>query len=459
VHDAVRRGSVAILTDASGAPAVSSGAAVLIAEDVPLTAALLAERFFGSPSRHLRLAGVTGTNGKSSVVHLAHGLLNAAGVRCGMVGTVEIDDGREVARSPMTTVPAIELSRTLATMVEHGCEAAVIEVSSHALDQRRVDALSFDAAVFTMLGSDHLDYHGTQDVYAASKARLFALLGSDALAVVNADDPSSERMLNGCAAAVVRCSADSSDESRADARCRIQSENLEGLSAELEGPFGLVQVRLPGFGAHNAMNALQAACLAHRFGVTGDRLREAFASPTLPPGRLERVGAGSGLAEDSIAVFVDFAHTVDALEHALSAVRGIAGGRRVVCVFGCGGDRDRRKRPQMGRVAASLADLVVLTSDNPRTEPPQAIIAEVLTGIAPTDRDRVVVHTDRGRAIEHAVGSAAAGDVVVIAGKGHETEQIAADPSGALVSREFDDRRVAIEAMRRRAVRVGEAVG
>ncbi len=443
IRQAIAEGATAILTDPATARALDApGVALLAEDDLPLATALIAERFFGNPSRTLRLAGVTGTNGKTTVVHLAHGILNAASHRCGLIGTVTIDDGREIADADMTTLPAIELSRTLASMVEHGCTCAVMEVSSHALDQRRADALAFDAGVFTTLGSDHLDYHGTLDNYAAAKARLFELLPADALAIVNAEHPAHERMLRDCRARVLRCSA-----SAGDATATITDRSIGAIHVHMRGPFGALESSLPMAGDHNAMNLLQAVCLAHALGATPDELREAVAKATPPPGRLERVSA----TDSDITVFVDFAHTPDAIESVLGALRRHTDGALWV-VFGCGGDRDTTKRPVMGAIAARLADRVVLTSDNPRSERPSAIISEIIAGMPARAREAVIVHAERERAIEHAIADASPGDVVVIAGKGHERTQVSADGVRA-----FDDRLHARRALALRASEVAEA--
>jgi UDP-N-acetylmuramoyl-L-alanyl-D-glutamate--2,6-diaminopimelate ligase len=446
IAEAVRDGAVAVLTDAQGAAQVDTTQAVaLVAEDLPRAVAAVAERFFGFPSRRLRLIGVTGTNGKTTVAHLTHGLLNACGRRCGLIGTVSIDDGREVAASDMTTLPAIELSRTLATMVEHGCEAAVMEVSSHALDQGRVAGLAFDVGVFTSLGRDHLDYHGTPERYAASKARLFSMLPAEGLAVVNVDDPGHGAMLAGCPSGVLRCSLGGGAVS-----AEIMDSSLSGMRARLRGPFGALEARLPMVGEHNAMNMLQAICSAHAVGARPEELLGAVTRLTPPPGRLEAVHG----PDDDLAVLVDYAHTPDAIERTLTAVRRVMAQGRLWIVFGCGGNRDRGKRPAMGAVAARLADRVVLTSDNPRLERPSEILGEILAGMDEPARERTLVHADRGKAIESAVLLAEPGDVVLIAGKGHETTQSLPDGAGGLIVRPFDDRTEARACLRARAMAV-----
>lgn len=461
VEAAVDAGAVAVLTDDEGLRLPGrSRAALLHAADVALVSAHIAERFYGNPSSKLTLIGVTGTNGKTTTTWLIHRMLNAARVRCGLIGTVVVDDGVETAPAVWTTPPAIELSRTLAMMVDAGCKAAVMEVSSHALDQRRVAALAFDIGVFTNLTGDHLDYHGTVESYARAKAMLFERLpaGGDGLAIVNADDASADRMLDGCPARVLRCSVEGG-EGRAGlpgpawCRGRALAESMGGTSMRLAGPWGEFEERAPLVGRYNLMNALQAVAACHGAGLSPGQIRRALAGATAPPGRLEPVTG----PRDPFAVFVDYAHTDDALAKVLSTVRplvgGGGGGGRLWVIFGCGGDRDRTKRPRMGRAGAELADLVVVTSDNPRTERPSAIVDEILGGVPTEVRGKVVVQIEREEAIAYAIERAEPGDLIIIAGKGHETEQIMPDGHGGTVRRHFDDREVARAALRSLAER------
>ena len=447
IAGAIECGASCVLTDDPNVELPPrSPACLLVTDDVPGVSARIAERFYGDPSSKLLLIGVTGTNGKTTVAHLTHQLLNDAGVRTGLIGTVEVDDGRETAPASMTTPPAIELSRTLAQIVEHGGEAAVMEVSSHALDQKRVDALGFDIAVFTNLSGDHLDYHKTMDAYAAVKARLFSMLPSDGVAIVNADDPRHAQMVG---ARRVTCTA----RGEGDWAVWTIASTLEGSELNIRGPGVALETHTPLFGAHNAMNTLQGVASAsealRRFGRTPDAIREAIARslPRLrpPAGRMERVSTD----EDRAMVFVDFAHTDDALGRCLEGVRPLVPeGRQLWVVIGCGGNKDVSKRPRMGRVASELSDRCVLTSDNPRTEPPSKIIADMIEGVPRERRDRVVVHADRRRAIRAAIEGAAPGDVVVLAGRGHERFQEVASPEGGTLRVPFDDRVVAREILR-----------
>lgn len=494
IPGAIEAGASAILTDdpAFALPAqthAKSGPIVVLqTEDVPLAIAQLAERFYGNPSSKMTVIGVTGTNGKTTTTFLIHQMLNRLGVRCGLVGTVVIDDGTEVAPASMTTPPALELSRTLARMHEAGCKAVVMETSSHALHQRRVGgpmAIGFHAGVFTNLTGDHLDYHGTMDNYADAKAMLFAALpaaSNGGVAIVNIQDPWHTRMVRDSRARVVRCAVDEPGALPITGgtapetvwRAKVLSADTGGTHVELSGPWsgaGIshAQVRIPLVGGFNVMNALQALVTVHAlFGGTGeddlsfDIISRALEATIAPPGRLEPVTPDPS----PIDVLVDYAHTDDALKTVLGVLRDAmvqrqaSGGNRgqLWCVFGCGGDRDRTKRPRMGKVACELADRVVVTSDNPRTEQPEAIIAEIRSGMT-TGAAQVVVEMDRERAIQWAMQQAQPGDVVIIAGKGHEDYQILPDPSrpGATVTRLFDDREVARAALRARGLAVREA--
>ena len=434
IEQAVKDGAAAVLTDRNGAERVDrQAAAVLVAEDVPLAAARLAERFHGNPTSKLKLVGITGTNGKTTVAHLLHGILNSAGIRAGLIGTVSIDDGREIADAEMTTPGSIELSRTFAAMVDAGCPAAVMEVSSHALDQRRAAGLSFDAGVFTTLGTDHMDYHKDRAGYLAAKRRLFEMLSDQGVAVANADDLARDEMLAGCRARVVNCSL-----AAGDAVVRVTERSVDGIGVEMVGRFGKIESRLAMSGDHNAMNLLQAVAVAHELGVDAVSIAAALAKPSLPRGRLEPVDVPG-----DVRYFIDFAHTPDALERTLAEIRrameesGHEG--ELWAVFGCGGNKDRTKRPVMGEIAGRIADHVVLTSDNPRSEPEDEIINAIFDGIQPDKRPGVVKQARRELAIAHVAQHAAPGDVVVIAGKGHEKTQEGSDAAGNVVVRPFDD--------------------
>ena len=447
--DAVRRGAVAVMfvgADPLGDdPAMAHVARVRLPDGTDLArfAAVLADRIEGCPSQWLDLVGVTGTNGKTTIAFLVQQFLRAAGRRCGVIGTVLVDDGAEARPAALTTPGAIETAAVLGRMVRNGCSACAMEVSSHALDQGRADALRFRTAVFTNLTGDHLDYHGTMERYAEAKARLFALLPAEGTAVVNVDDPWHGAMLATCRGRVLRCSL----KGNADCTAEVHEARLGWQDATFTGPWGSARVRLPVVGRHNAMNALQAAAAAWSVGVGADAVARTLAACAAPPGRLEPVTA----PDDPFAVLVDYAHTDDALLNVLTALRPLVGPKgRLVTVFGCGGDRDRSKRPRMMDVACTRSDRVVVTSDNPRTEDPEAIIDEVVAGRPAGALAEVVRCTDRAEAIRLAVGGAGPGDIVLIAGKGHEDYQIVGRERRA-----FDDRLVAREALGRVAAVAG----
>jgi len=373
----------------------------------------VAAAFHGEPSARLAVVGITGTNGKTTTAHLLAAILDAAGRPCGVIGTLT---------GARTTPEAPELQAQLAAFLAEGRQAVSMEVSSHALDQHRVDGTAFALAVFTNLSQDHLDHHGTMEAYFQAKARLFDA-GLSARAVVNLDDPHG-RLL------------------RDAAQIPTTGFSLADATAVEAGPRGSrfrwrgTELRTTLAGRFNLANVLAAVTAAAELGVGTDAIAQGLAEAAPVPGRFELVDAGQ-----PFAVVVDYAHTADGLAALLASARELTGpGGRVLVVFGCGGDRDRAKRPAMGAAAAEGADVVVVTSDNPRSEDPHAIIASVLSGI-PEDV-QPVIEPDRRAAITAAVSRASAGDVVVIAGKGHETTQIA----GATCT-PFDDRVVAREVL------------
>lgn len=440
VADAIKAGATAVLAEQK--LDVPAHVVMLVSDDVAGCSAIMAERFFDSPSRRLKLIGITGTNGKTTTAYLVQQLLNRANIRCGLIGTVQVDDGvrREVAN--LTTPPAIELSRVMHRMIRNGCRACVMEASSHALHQRRTHGLRFQVGVFTNLTGDHLDYHKTMDEYFAAKAILFENLPDareGGVAIVNGDDPHSDEMLRRTKARALRCSE---HDERADCFARVQRQTISHTASRIAGPWGAFDVNLPLIGAHNVMNALQAMAVAHAFGVSGAALHEMIETIKAPPGRLEPVTN----IEHPFAVLVDYAHTDDALENVLRALRPVMpkhGKLRVV--FGCGGDRDRTKRPRMARSACKFADDVIITSDNPRTEDPQAIINEIRAGVPSHRLDSTHCDVDRASAINAAIDRAADGDIILIAGKGHEDYQII-----GTAKRPFDDRLIASDALRAR---------
>jgi UDP-N-acetylmuramoyl-L-alanyl-D-glutamate--2,6-diaminopimelate ligase len=421
---------------------VVDGATTVVEVEEPRKAlAQAAARFHHHPERALRVVGVTGTNGKTTTTWMLEAIFRAAGWRAGVIGTTGVRLGDEQRPAALTTPESPELFGLLREMADRGVQAVAIEVSSHALVQRRAFGLACEVAVFTNLSHDHLDYHGTMERYLDAKLMLFDGRNHgpapDAhaswTAVVDADDPSAD----GVAAAARRGGgrvASFGEAEGAHYRIAALAPRERGLSFELRHDGGLTPIQLPLLGRHNAWNAAGAFAAARAMGIGPEAAASGLAAMPAVPGRLERVESGQ-----PFLVVVDYAHTPDALERALGAAREHGGGR-VLLVFGCGGDRDRAKRPAMGRAAAAGADLVWVTSDNPRGEDPGAIAAEILAGAAGRG---FALELDRRAAIGAALKAARPGDVVVIAGKGHETTQTI----GARVL-PFDDREVAREALR-----------
>ena len=445
VADAIAKGAVAVVAEGAvgiAIPGLEAGRVGFArVGDVNLALALLAHEVAGKPTSGMKLVGETGTKGKTTVAYLMRSVLNAAGKRVGMIGTVEIDDGVAVAPAEMTTPGVAELVELFSRMKGNGVEYVVMEVSSHSLHQRRVGGIDFAVGIFTNLTGDHLDYHGTMEEYAAAKGMLFAGLGEGAVAVINTDDKWADSMLKGCRARIIpyRLGTRISDHGwvgRIDSMRATGmhltffsrttfydlSSGVQKLTAGTPWQDAGIAIKTPLVGQHNVYNLLAMAAAASALGIDVWKIGNAALNCAGAPGRLQRVEA----KEQAYSVFVDYAHTHDSLENVLKAVRGTMGNGRLICVFGCGGDRDRTKRPKMGAVAERLADRVIVTSDNPRTENAGAIIEEICAGFSSGWRDggKIRVEADRRAAIRMAIGMAEAGDVVLIAGKGHENYQI-----------------------------------
>ncbi len=412
IADAVARGAVAVIAGQKlpGIPIpqiIIPGAASAVSP--------LAHLFHGRPAEKVRTIAVTGTNGKTTTTYLVRHMLARVKQKCGMIGTVEIDDGRSVRESEMTTPGPCELAELLATMRDRGVWRCAIEVSSHALDQGRVAGLPFAAAGFTNLTGDHLDYHRNLDNYAAAKARLFESLDEDAVAVVNAEDPWSHRMVRDCRGRVIRYSF----QRDADYQARDIAVTASGTHFILVTPDGRAEVQMRLIGRHNIENALLAAALVgETFAVSVHQIAAGLKDAAGAPGRLQPVVKGQ-----PFGVLVDYAHTDDALQNVLTALRPLTRGKLRV-LFGCGGDRDTTKRKRMAAVAERLADAIYVTSDNPRTEDPDAILDAIFAGFSARARRSIVREPDRRAAIERVLTDAEPGDVVLIAGKGHEDYQI-----------------------------------
>ena len=407
VASAVGRGAAAVIVEVPQ----QSGVPEIVVRDSHRAALVLGSAWYGHPARKLTLIGVTGTNGKTTTTGLIRHLCNESGTS-GSIGTLGAFDGRGEAipstAGSLTTPGPIDLQATLASMLQGGVTHVAMEASSHSLDQRRLDGLTFEAGVFTNLTRDHLDYHGTMEAYLASKLRLSALLGLRGIEVVNLDDPTwramparAPRLTFGLHPA-------------ADVRASELALGAAGTRFQLSGRFGKAEVTLPLIGDFNVANALAAAATALCLGwPLADVARRLSAAPQVP-GRMERIG------DSPCIVLRDYAHTPDALERALTSLRPLTSGRLIV-VFGCGGDRDHGKRPIMGRIAAELSHLAIATSDNPRTEDPNSIIDDIEQGMGNMPHIRI---PDRLAAIHAALNEGRAGDTILLAGKGHETYQI-----------------------------------
>ena len=434
---AIQAGAAAVVAESPGPPGVT--APWLVVPDARVALATLAAAFFGHPSHRMQVIGVTGTNGKTTTSYLARAVFEAAGVRCGLVGTVAYQIGDRIVEATRTTPEAPEVQALLGDMVAAGCGACAMEVSSHALALHRVDAIRFAAAVFTNLTRDHLDFHADMEDYFTAKRRLFDMLPEGAPAIVNVDDPRGQALT-----ALPRVVTYGITRT-ADVTPGPLSFTLAGLHFDVRTPWGPVRIDSELVGRPNVYNILAAVACTMAVGVPAEAVAVGIRSLASVPGRFQRVSG----PEDDIAVIVDYAHTDDALRNLLETARLMAA-RRLVTVFGAGGDRDRTKRPLMGMVAARLSDLVVITSDNPRSEDPARIADEVKRGADAERRARnsdVVTELDREAAITEAIRRAGPGDVVLIAGKGHETYQ---EIRGHRLP--FDDAAVARKALEARRV-------
>jgi UDP-N-acetylmuramoyl-L-alanyl-D-glutamate--2,6-diaminopimelate ligase len=408
IPGALERGAAVLVVER---PDATAAAPQVVVTDGRRAALALARAWNGDPAAALTLVGITGTNGKTTTTALVRHLLNAAG-SAGSIGTLGAFDGRGESvpstAGNLTTPGAVDLQATLAAMRERGVDHVAMETSSHSLDQGRLDGLTFAAGVFTNVTRDHLDYHGTMEDYLAAKLRLAALLAPGGTAVVNADDPAWGAMPGGIPRLTFGVAG------AADIRAEDLVLDAAGSRFRLAGRFGAADVELPLLGDFNVANALGAAGAALALGRPLAEVAARLSGAPQVPGRMERI------AVRPCTVLRDYAHTPDALERALRTLRPLTRGRLIV-LFGCGGDRDRGKRPMMGRLAVDLADLAVVTSDNPRTEDPDAILADIEAGMGGVPHRREV---DRRRAIALALEECGAGDTILLAGKGHETYQV-----------------------------------
>lgn len=432
-EESIKRGGTVVVT--SHARLSTRDVTQIQVEDARQALAEISDAFYGHPSGPLTIVGVTGTNGKTTTTFLLRDILESAGYAPGLIGTVQYEIGARVIPARRTTPEALEIQDYLSQMIRAGCRSVAMEVSSHALDQQRVSSVEFDVAMFTNLTRDHLDYHHTMERYYEAKRRLFLGLGHGtkrAVAVINHDDPWGRRLAT-----------------EPDLRAEVITFGIEpgamvqvvemklgpaGSECRLRTPWGEGIVRTPLLGRFNVQNVLGAYTAGRVLNVGEDLLVRALAARTRVPGRLEEIPVNRGWR-----VFVDYAHTDDALANVLETARDFTPGRLIV-VFGCGGNRDQSKRPLMGEVATRLSDMVIVTSDNPRDEAPLAIIDQICAGVGTRTNFEVV--EDRSKAIAMALAIAQAGDVILIAGKGHETTQEIAG-----VQLLFDDRAAVNQAL------------
>jgi len=442
----IASGVSAILAETAPPEDLPSGVAWLHVSDSKAAVAVIASAFCENPSGNLKLAGITGTNGKTTIAFLLHHIMKTEWHRAGLLGTILVDDGETQTVAKHTTPGSIELNEILAVFRDNACRGAVMEVSSHGIHQKRVHNIAFDAAIFTNLTQDHLDYHGTIERYMDAKASWFRDLaanpqGKKPAAVINTDDARGNALskeLEGKMPVIrygfnVNC----------DFRGNSFQQTREGMTFELAVKGKTYLVRAPLIGRFNAYNLLAAIAGASACGIKPRQAVAALADSPQVPGRMENVGNAGGAT-----IFVDYAHTPDALENACRTLKELDP-RRLITVFGCGGDRDKGKRPVMAAAAARFSDGLVITSDNPRSEDPEAIIRDIEKGLP--KKCSYLAIPDRAEAIDTAMGNSLSGDIILIAGKGHETTQQLADRSV-----DFDDRKKASLALRKRAEEVAE---
>lgn len=424
IREAVNSGAIAILTDI---PDPFLEIVQVIHPNPRSISGLVAEAYYDHPSEELFVVGVTGTNGKTTTSYLVKHLLDSQNIKCGLIGTIEYLIGQTRYQATHTTPDAITNQKLMREMIKHDCQAAVMEVSSHGLDQGRVSQIDFDVAIFTNLTQDHLDYHGNMEQYGQVKALLFEGLAKNKTAIVNADSPWHDRMLEKCAAKVITYAIDN----QADIKASSIQLGPNGTTFEVSYEDQLVLFSWALIGRFNVYNCLAAlgACLSRDISL--EDLSRYMANFRPASGRLERVRNLKGLN-----IFVDYAHTDDALENVLKCLQEINTGR-IITVFGCGGNRDRGKRPKMAAISERFSDVTIVTSDNPRNEDPEFICQEILKGFS---KSNYIVDLDRRSAIERAIKLASRNDLILIAGKGHETYQIFSHKTI-----EFDDRKIAAE--------------
>ncbi len=451
ISQAIKQGASAIVAEKQVGPPVPADTPLLIVDDSRRALALIANAFFGHPSRRLKLIGITGTNGKTTTTHLVKSIIEAAGHTAGLIGTIDYRVGDKVYPAPNTTPESLELQRLLSEMVGLGASHCVMEVSSHALALGRIEGCEFAAAGFTNLTQDHLDFHENMDAYFQAKLRLFTGLTPEAWAVINSDDERGVEIVRKTRARVITTGYGELANVRPVGTIR---HSINGLMFDAASPAGTIPVESSLVGRYNIYNILTAIGIGTALGIGADMIARGIRKMKAVPGRMEQVDEGQ-----PFGVVVDYAHTEDALVRLLESVREVTA-RHIITVFGCGGDRDKTKRPKMGAAAIAGSDVVIITSDNPRTEDPLSIIRDIEQGLVkrgvktsakdtakqvPPGIKPYYVIPGRHEAVAVAVGLAKPGDVVVLAGKGHEDYQIIGEKK-----MHFDDREVAREEIRKK---------
>jgi len=434
ITNAISNGAkVVVLEDDASLPDsyfMHTGVVKVVVQNSRVALARMSENFYGNPAAALRMIGVTGTNGKTTTTHAIKSILENSGMRTGLIGTIEYVIGDEVVPAVHTTPESLEINKLLATMVERRCIAAVMEVSSHALHQHRVDGIPFQVGIFTNLTQDHLDYHGSMEEYFGAKKILFEHLSPESWGIVNLDDPYGKRILDSTRARTISYGIAAA----ADVRAGTMTLSMKRTAMTIVHKGEETMVDSPLVGRFNVSNILAAFGAGIALGISKPAMREAIRSMKPVRGRFEPVVSPAGWT-----AVIDYAHTPDALEKTLGAIQEVCSAMethgRIITVFGCGGNRDRTKRPMMARIATGMSDVTMITSDNPRREDPDAIIKEIMSGVLPGRE--VYVETDRRVAITQALAMAAPEDVILLAGKGHEDYQIIGDTKIPFSDREI----------------------
>ncbi|MEN6356057.1 MAG: UDP-N-acetylmuramoyl-L-alanyl-D-glutamate--2,6-diaminopimelate ligase [Armatimonadota bacterium] len=436
ITSALDSGAVAIVAEREVQEALDRGVPYVVADNGRIAMGEIAAPFYDYPSRKIKLIGVTGTSGKTTVTHLIQSIFQTAGMKSGLIGTLGAKIDGEFIETEHTTPESLDVQRILAQMVDMGAQVVAMEVSSHGLYEGRTIGCEFDCGVFTNIARDHLDFHITEEAYLDAKIILFRDLpktsGKSFYAAINLDDSKADKVIAASDGSVITFGMDP----KADVVASDAKVTEKSVSFNMTGRGKSVPVRMSIGGAFNVYNALSAASVGIALGLDLDTISKGLAKATSVPGRFESVECGQ-----DFGVIVDYAHTPDELENVLQTARTLTD-KRLIAVFGCGGNRDKGKRPIMGKIGVDLADLVVITSDNPRKEDPDAIIKDILAGIPEDKKSNVTVEPDRAQAICEAINMAETGDLVVIAGKGHEDYQIFANRTI-----HFDDREQASHAL------------